>query len=534
MAHNYYQILQVNKSATTKEIKAAYRRLIFQYHPDRNLGSAASKMAALLNEAYDTLSNDRKRKLYDESLKMQSSADVKSDSGQASQSKSEPIPDYRCARCGRQDSSLRLTLMHYVVSLLLVTYRRGASGIWCSHCRAFEATKWTLLTGLMGWWGFPWGPIYSIGAIITNAKGGEQPVQNNAILLRHLAYKMYQDGNYKEAFYALQESLRLEANEDAAKLLEYLRTKQVAEKPYDYWGVASAIPSAIVALAMAGIIFRVFSTPSGYEATYKPPVTRNKAPYAKTTNNPEIGRSCVNAIANQLAEIVATRAPIVGTHYEGTTKVTDHVLDRSKFSAAELYQLADSINVELGKNVADYDGFIASAYFNAQLFALSVDVINSIENGVAIDKLSTDIINLGKMDYVQMWLKTSNYFSSYNDLCSRLKLYKKQYVPGKPTDELETEWKGLDSRCRNLKLRLEEYRSLEDIDGYNSLVASYNATARMTNRCAHQLRFRSTAQQKLDLAFNRCLDINILLTKFNKANLTSHAAEIDSAPEPDK
>lgn len=33
--------------------------------------------------------------------------------------------------------------------------------------------KYTLLTFFVGWWGIPWGPIYSIGAFITNFKGGK-------------------------------------------------------------------------------------------------------------------------------------------------------------------------------------------------------------------------------------------------------------------------------------------------------------------------------------------------------------------------
>ncbi|OPY77950.1 MAG: Chaperone protein DnaJ [Syntrophorhabdus sp. PtaU1.Bin058] len=63
---DYYEILGVEKDAGPGEIKAAYRRLAFQYHPDRNKGDgrAVEKMKEL-NEAYAVLSDPEKRRRYD-------------------------------------------------------------------------------------------------------------------------------------------------------------------------------------------------------------------------------------------------------------------------------------------------------------------------------------------------------------------------------------------------------------------------------------------------------------------------------------
>ena len=63
---DYYQILEVDRNATPQTIKEAYRRLAFQYHPDRNRGnpSAVEKMKEI-NEAYAVLSHPRKRRDYD-------------------------------------------------------------------------------------------------------------------------------------------------------------------------------------------------------------------------------------------------------------------------------------------------------------------------------------------------------------------------------------------------------------------------------------------------------------------------------------
>jgi curved DNA-binding protein CbpA len=63
---DYYQILGIDKTASSEEIKTAYRRLAFQYHPDRNAGdAAATEKMKEINEAYATLSSPEKRREYD-------------------------------------------------------------------------------------------------------------------------------------------------------------------------------------------------------------------------------------------------------------------------------------------------------------------------------------------------------------------------------------------------------------------------------------------------------------------------------------
>ena len=63
---DYYKILGVNKSASTEDIKKAYRKLAMQYHPDRNQGDkAAEAKFKEISEAYAVLSDSEKRKQYD-------------------------------------------------------------------------------------------------------------------------------------------------------------------------------------------------------------------------------------------------------------------------------------------------------------------------------------------------------------------------------------------------------------------------------------------------------------------------------------
>lgn len=62
---NYYQELNVSSDATDQEIRAAYRKLAFEYHPDRNKdNSQATDKMKSINEAYAVLSDPDKRRQY--------------------------------------------------------------------------------------------------------------------------------------------------------------------------------------------------------------------------------------------------------------------------------------------------------------------------------------------------------------------------------------------------------------------------------------------------------------------------------------
>jgi molecular chaperone DnaJ len=63
---DYYDILGVSRDATDEEIKRAFRKLAFQYHPDRNREDGAADKFKEVNEAYEVLSDANKRSVYDQ------------------------------------------------------------------------------------------------------------------------------------------------------------------------------------------------------------------------------------------------------------------------------------------------------------------------------------------------------------------------------------------------------------------------------------------------------------------------------------
>jgi len=63
---DYYKVLGVPKNAVKRELKSAFRKLAMKYHPDRNKHQNAEEKFKQIREAYEVLTDDYKRKVYDQ------------------------------------------------------------------------------------------------------------------------------------------------------------------------------------------------------------------------------------------------------------------------------------------------------------------------------------------------------------------------------------------------------------------------------------------------------------------------------------
>ncbi|MBM4263229.1 MAG: hypothetical protein FJ145_17585 [Deltaproteobacteria bacterium] len=106
---NYYSLLGVKRRASADDIKRAYRKLVFQYHPDRNPDDddAAEKLKQIM-EAYDVLSNDEKRASYDRAnwsaFQQEEEEEAKEEAGSNGyrfnyEFKQKLEPEPRCPKC---------------------------------------------------------------------------------------------------------------------------------------------------------------------------------------------------------------------------------------------------------------------------------------------------------------------------------------------------------------------------------------------------------------------------------------------------
>ncbi len=73
----------------------------------------------------------------------------------------------------------RFVIYQYCISILVLTFRRP-SNIYFVRADESAVMKGLSFTGvslLLGWWGIPWGPIYTIGSVVTNFGGGKDVTQ---------------------------------------------------------------------------------------------------------------------------------------------------------------------------------------------------------------------------------------------------------------------------------------------------------------------------------------------------------------------
>lgn len=77
------------------------------------------------------------------------------------------------------DHGAKFVMYQYCISVVIMTFRRPSA---IYFVRSGERSirygwKYALMSFFLGWWGIPWGPIYTIGTVFTNLSGGKNVTQ---------------------------------------------------------------------------------------------------------------------------------------------------------------------------------------------------------------------------------------------------------------------------------------------------------------------------------------------------------------------
>ncbi|MCE9685797.1 J domain-containing protein [Shewanella sp. AS16] len=245
----YYSILEVPATASAAEIKIAYRRKARVFHPDRNTSPNATKDFQILTEAYNILSDPLARAQYDTI-----SVEAKSSNTTSSETPPELI---MCSVCGKVTAQPRYAIFYEVKSFIFMTTRTPIQGIFCSSCAEKKALRATVVTWLLGWWGIPWGFIYSFQAICANLLGGERPHNINARLAAHQARIFAMLGKIDMAraiaIDALDLALKIKPDKASTKLMQAFGYENTHE---DVW-LIKEIEELLAALGKSGKAIRL-------------------------------------------------------------------------------------------------------------------------------------------------------------------------------------------------------------------------------------------------------------------------------------
>lgn len=304
----YYAVMGLAMTAGEEQIKSAYRRRAMDLHPDRNPDRDTTRQFQFLNEAYAILSDPVARAAYD----------CNEPSGTTNAQAAPTIPDpIVCACCTKVSAQPRIVIFKSVKSFLLVTWRKPIAGVFCSDCAQKQSIKASGITWLLGWWAFPWGPLYSAQALLANMFGGTQPALENARMLGYQAYYFYATGRPDIAQSLAESAMKFcrkipstSIRDDAAKkekeslnrnlelFLSELGNHAQAKQLKSNWGLIhkrffihlGAIAAATVAAAVAFI-----NAPASHSTPPRGPMPYSAQPITTQSQSDPAGKPVIQA-----------------------------------------------------------------------------------------------------------------------------------------------------------------------------------------------------------------------------------------------
>lgn len=220
----YYRTLGIEPGADNASIKAAFRQLAMEIHPDRNSSPDAHEKFHAITSAYEVLSDPEQRARYDalprndrpdhgrrahysqytsaagsnaesQSRPQKETSHKKHEKEPHTQTRrtrtwsaSSPLPvlPSSCDRCGLVAAQPRYVVFPLVQGNLLHSLRSSIEGLYCRRCADITGLQVSARNWILGWWS-PLGPVDTIRALWTTARGGVFPADRNYRALMHQA-----------------------------------------------------------------------------------------------------------------------------------------------------------------------------------------------------------------------------------------------------------------------------------------------------------------------------------------------------------
>lgn len=158
-----------------------------------------------------------------------------------------------CEVCGRRDETVRFVVYPYVVSLIVVTFQRAFSGCWC---RVHRIPRWlaaTLISSIIGWFGIPFGLIFTPISLLQLARGGMEDKNTNGRILRSIGDEKYRKGDLQGAIRCLEASLLYLDEPEVNEQLRALYRSQATGTEVLTSGLSSFFVFPAIAILFVGI-----------------------------------------------------------------------------------------------------------------------------------------------------------------------------------------------------------------------------------------------------------------------------------------
>ena len=162
-------------------------------------------------------------------------------------------PPVSCEVCGRRDETVRLVAYPYVFSIVVLTFQRVFSGCWC---RVHRVPRWlaaTLISSIIGWFGIPFGLIFTPISLLHLARGGIEDKNTNGRILRSIGEEKYRKGDLQGAIRCFEASLLYVDQPEVNEQLRALYRSQSTGAEVLTSGLSSFFAFPSIAILFAGI-----------------------------------------------------------------------------------------------------------------------------------------------------------------------------------------------------------------------------------------------------------------------------------------